>query len=99
VYCFPLVMCYTVVTMGGVDLCNFGHSQELELSRALGSSQRLNKLLQRSTGGFGACAKGEKGISRTQWVPQKLKGGSTYSETTKTVILTACGDVQGQLVV
>jgi hypothetical protein len=99
VYRFLLVMCYTVVTMGGVSLCHFGHSQELELSRALGSSQRLNRLSQRSTEGFKVCAKGKERISRTQWVPQKLKEGSTYSETTKTVILAVCGDAQGQLVV
>jgi hypothetical protein len=38
-------------------------------------------------------------ILEAQWVPQKLKGGSTYSETTKTVILIAGRNAQGRLVV
>jgi hypothetical protein len=98
VCCPPLVTVLHTFGNGGVGWCNFGHSQELELSRALGSA-RAQQAWQHSTEGFGACAKEEVMILEAQWVPRKLKEGSTYRETTKTVILTAWRDAQGRLVV
>ena len=37
--------------------------------------------------------------SEAQWVPEKFMEGSTYRETTKTVMVIACEDAQGQLAV
>lgn len=98
VYHLRLVTVLHISGNGGVGWCNLGHGQELELSRALGSA-RAQQAWQHSTKGFGACAKEEGMILEAQWVPQKLKEGSTYSETTKTVILIAGRNAQGRLVV
>jgi hypothetical protein len=55
----PLVTVLHTSGNGGVGWCNLGHSQELELSRALGSA-RAQQVWQHSTEGFGACAKEEE---------------------------------------
>jgi hypothetical protein len=79
-----------------VRLCDFGHGQEMELSRAPTRAQRSHKLLQRSTRWLRVCAKEGERIPWSNVCYRSLEK-LTYSETTKTVILIACRDAQGQL--
>jgi hypothetical protein len=72
VYHLPLVTVLYISGNGGVGWCNLGHSQEVELSRALGSA-RAQQAWQHSTEGFGACAKEEGMILEAQWVRRSTR--------------------------